>query len=189
MTTATARPTILARSRPKPRMFGSWQRAQPYPLFRLHDPDRPAYVDAMGLVRADVTFRKFTGIYGKGPSITRRFLVDSGAEINIIPRELLDELEIEPQDSIRIELADGSVVEMEFGVMQLEIGGFDGIDLNRVGFGEAGTEPLLGVETLQSMNLLIHPKEHRLVVGPPKRAGNGRVAGRPDVDDDLEINK
>ena len=76
------------------------------------------------------------------------FLVDTGASDCFVPRPHLEGIGLKPKGERVYELADGSQVTVETTTGDIEfmgevIGGL-------IAFGEAGTEPLLGVIALQA---------------------------------------
>jgi clan AA aspartic protease len=81
------------------------------------------------------------------------FLVDTGAHDCLVPRQHLEGIGLKPKGERAYELADGSQVTVEITTGDIEfmgevIGGL-------IAFGEAGTEPLLGVIALQAAGVEI----------------------------------
>src|SRR5438067_13788992 len=95
------------------------------------------------------------------------------------PASELARIGITPVGKLAYELADGRLVEYEFGLAQIEFMG--DITAGRVIFGPDNTEPLLGVTALESTGIVIDPKTGRLerlpaiplkrLVMPPGRSG------------------
>ena len=67
---------------------------------------------------------------------------------------------IKPIGKLAYELADGRVVEYEFGLAQIEFMGE--ITAGRVLFGPDDVEPLLGVTQLESAGIVIDPRTGQL---------------------------
>jgi predicted aspartyl protease len=86
--------------------------------------------------------------------------VDSGASYSVIPREILRELRIGVDLKQKFTLADGPQVEPELGTAYFKLNGREGSAM--VIFGEPGDATLLGVLTLQSLGLVLHPLEREL---------------------------
>ena len=88
-------------------------------------------------------------------------LVDTGATYTVAPARLLRELGIQPTRTSQVELADGTVREYERGTALLSINGSQ--DLMPVIFGDDDAEPIIGVVTLEVLELAIDPIGERLV--------------------------
>lgn len=88
------------------------------------------------------------------------FLVDTGATDSLVPAKFLKMVGIEPRGKRVCETADGSDVEMQIGVAQLEfMGEFVG---TTVIFGDDDVEPILGVTALESVGIEVDPKNQSL---------------------------
>jgi clan AA aspartic protease len=88
------------------------------------------------------------------------FLVDTGAIDCLVPGKYLRKLGIEPRAKWTYELADGSEVEMDIGVAEVELMGR--IIGTTVIFGPDGAEPILGVTALESAGIVVDPRNQRL---------------------------
>jgi predicted aspartyl protease len=80
------------------------------------------------------------------------------------PAPELKRIGIRPEGKKLYELADGSLVEYEFGLAVIEF--MDTVTAGRVIFGPNGTEPLLGVTALESIGAVIDPGKQRLKMLP-----------------------
>lgn len=111
----------------------------------------------MGLTFVDVRIRR-----SRETSDTRtvRCLVDSGATYTVVPRAILEELGIEPDDVVTFELADGSTIDRQRGWMYVEFEGHSGY--SPVAFGEPGDSELLGTLTLENLRLWLDPLHREL---------------------------
>ena len=104
--------------------------------------------------------------------------VDTGSTYTCLPADLLQELGVVPYRRIRSELADGSVVEDDLGIVNVRV---EGIYLpSLVIFAEEGAPALLGAHTLEGALLVVDPVRQRLApthalrYGMTVREGSGR---------------
>jgi clan AA aspartic protease len=88
-------------------------------------------------------------------------LVDTGASITIVPRELLEQLGVQPIDREPFELADGRVVEREVGQTWVQVD--NRARITQVAFGEPGDATVLGASTLEAVLLAVDPVNQRLI--------------------------
>ncbi len=91
-------------------------------------------------------------------------LVDTGATYTWIPRDVLGGLGLVPDEERPFVLADGREVRYPMGWMQIKIGGR--VQPTIVVFGEPGSEPILGVVTLEEFGLAADPVNRRLISVP-----------------------
>ena len=92
-------------------------------------------------------------------------LVDTGAELTMVPRATLELLGIRPEKTLRLRTADGRVATREIGYAIVHTAGVATND--EVVFGEAGDMVLLGARSLEGMNLRVDAREKRLVDAGP----------------------
>ena len=105
----------------------------------------------MGLIRVAVTLRSFTS-----PTFySSDFLVDSGATDSLAPTSELSRIGIEPIGKMTYELANGSVVEYQYGLAEISF--MNETTAGRVIFGPEDIEPILGVTALESVGITIDP--------------------------------
>jgi clan AA aspartic protease len=97
---------------------------------------------------------------GSDVSYQAVFLVDTGATDTMAPASQLTRVSIKPVGKLAYELADGRLVEYEFGLAQIEF--MDDITAGRVIFGPEDAEPLLGVTQLESAGIVIDPRTGHL---------------------------
>ena len=88
-------------------------------------------------------------------------LVDSGATFTMLPRSLLEDFDVRPQDRVPFELADGRSVELDIGETSVRIG--RRVRTTLVIFADNGVQPLLGAYTLGAFLLAVDPVNRRLV--------------------------
>ena len=86
--------------------------------------------------------------------------VDTGSTYTCLPANLLRELGIVPYRRIRSELADGSVVEDDLGIVHVKVEGIEVPTL--VIFVAGGSPALLGAYTLEGALLAVDPVRQRL---------------------------
>ena len=102
-------------------------------------------------------------------------LVDTGATYTWVPRDVLDGVGAVPEDERPFVLADGREVRYPVAWAQIRIGGREQPTI--VVFGTPGSEPILGVVTLEEFLLAADPVHRRLIPVPGllKRARRDRA--------------
>jgi len=88
-------------------------------------------------------------------------VVDTGATLSWIPRQVLEGLEIEPLSRLPFTLADGRVLQRDIGGLLLSIEGRRGPI--PVAFGESGEHPILGATALETLGLVVDPVGEKLI--------------------------
>ena len=111
----------------------------------------------MGLIHVTVALKNLAVANG---TYEADFLVDTGATDSLAPAAALKKIGIQPKGRMAYELADGTVQEFQFGVVQIEFMGE--ITAGRVIFGPDDAEPLLGVTALESVGITIDPATRTL---------------------------
>lgn len=91
-------------------------------------------------------------------------IADTGVTYTTLPCEILDELGIERKEKVKLELADGKVIERDLGNVLLEVEGR--LRANPVVFGEAKDGILIGLVTLESCGLTIDTINRKLIPLP-----------------------
>ena len=93
-------------------------------------------------------------------SETVNALVDTGSTFTCLPANLLREFGVVPYRRIRSELADGSVVEDDVGIVHVRV---EGIETPTMAiFADEGAPALLGAYTLEGALLVVDPVKQRL---------------------------
>ena len=110
----------------------------------------------MGLTYVTVTLR----VHGGANEYSANFLVDSGATDTFAPAAELRKIGVEPVGKNAYELADGSLQEYGFGLVDIAFMGE--ITAGRVIFGPDNAEPLLGVTALESVGIVVDPANKTL---------------------------
>jgi clan AA aspartic protease len=111
----------------------------------------------MGLTKVTT---KLTNVTDPKKSYESLFLVDTGATDCMAPRDELEKLDIQQKGKMSYELADGTVREYPFGIVQIEFMGET--TAGRIIFGDPDTEPLLGVTALESVGIMVDPANKTL---------------------------
>lgn len=90
-----------------------------------------------------------------------RFLVDTGAFFSVVPKEILQQLNIKPyKKNIKFKLANGKYIYRDVGVCMFKIDKYVGA--SDVIFGKKTDQTLLGVITLESLGLAVDPRTKSL---------------------------
>src|SRR5438045_479672 len=92
---------------------------------------------------------KLSPVTGQGGAFEAQFLVDTGAADSMAPAAELRKIGVAPVGRTSYELADGTLKEFNFGLVQIEFMGE--ITAGRVIFRPDQSEPLLGVTALESV--------------------------------------
>jgi predicted aspartyl protease len=96
------------------------------------------------------------------------FLVDMGATRAWVSKEIAEALGIEPSGSVPLELPDGSIRELPYGLCLFAYNG-ETIAGNVV-IGPSGCEPLVGTHVLQDFRLIVNLESHEVTRGRAMRA-------------------
>src|SRR5713101_6597474 len=88
------------------------------------------------------------------------FLVDTSATDSLAPAAELRKIGVSPVGATVYELADGTIHEYDFGLVQIEFMGE--VTAGRVIFGPDNAEPLLGVTALESVGITVDPANRTL---------------------------
>ncbi len=91
-------------------------------------------------------------------------LVDTGATYSWVPRDVLERLAVVPEDEWPFVLADGREVRYPVAWINIRLGARAQPTI--VVFGDQGSEPILGVVTLEEFRLAVDPVNHRLISVP-----------------------
>src|SRR6266404_4313508 len=103
----------------------------------------------MGLIHATVALKTVGG----GDKYEASFLVDTSATDTLAPASELHKIGVKPIGKMTYELADGSLQEYPFGLVEISFMGE--ITAGRVIFGPDDAEPLLGVTALESVGIVV----------------------------------
>ena len=90
--------------------------------------------------------------------------VDTGATYTWVPRDILERLGIRPEEEWPFVLADGREVSYSIAWTRVRMDGRTQPSI--VMFGDPGSEPLLGVFTLEGFRLAVDPVNRRLIPVP-----------------------
>lgn len=111
----------------------------------------------MGLIHVTVSLRASEKSRKKYEA---DFLVDTGATDSMAPANALKRAGICKRGRMAYELADGTTMEYDFGLAEIEFMGE--ITSGRVIFGPNNCEPLLGVTALESVGIIVEPATQKL---------------------------
>jgi len=113
----------------------------------------------MGETRVKVGVVNLTDAHLKAVEV--ECLVDTGATLTVIPRDILTQAKITPVGKIELHLADGRGISRDYGNAYLFL---DGETIPaRVVFGEKNDPALLGLTALETANLTVDPVARKLV--------------------------
>ena len=105
-------------------------------------------------------------------------LVDTGATYTWVPRDVLVAVRVVPEEERPFLLADGREVRYPVAWAQIRIGAREQPTI--VVFGAPGTEPILGVVTLEEFLLAADPVHRRLISVPGRLKQILRACGAQD---------
>ena len=114
--------------------------------------------DEMGSFRVDIAIEN-----PARPGVRRALeavLVDTGAELSWVPAALLEALAVERNNLWRFRQADGTILDRWTGSVLVYVAGKRAAD--EVVFGSPGDLTLLGLRTLEGLNLRVEPVTRRL---------------------------
>ena len=108
---------------------------------------------------------KLTNLFDPKKSVEVEAVIDTGATMVVLPKNLVNELGLEKIEDVRVKYADGRVERKEvYGVVKLElkgrVGNFDVLAENE----EA--QPLIGQIVLERLDLIIEPSTRKLIPNP-----------------------
>lgn len=93
-------------------------------------------------------------------SITDEFLVDSGAAFTVLPKKLVQKLQLKPKFEQEFTLADGKIVKRKVGSALVKFQ--DRETASPVVLGQTNDSKLLGVLTLEALGLALDPFQRKL---------------------------
>ena len=93
-------------------------------------------------------------------------MVDTGATYTFLPGSMLRELGIAPTRTTNFQLASGEMAQYARGEAVIRINGF--AQMTPVVFGDDDAEPLIGVVTLEQLELAVDPVADALIPARPR---------------------
>jgi predicted aspartyl protease len=96
------------------------------------------------------------------------FLVDTGATRAWVSKEIAGALGIEPSGTVPLEVADGSIRELPYGLCLFSY--HEETIAGNVVIGPSGCEPLIGTHVLQDFRLIVNLESHEVTRGRAMRA-------------------
>jgi len=112
----------------------------------------------MGMFNVKV---KLANLNSPGQTEEVSLLVDTGATLSWIPREVLEKLGAIPLSRLPFSLADGRTLERDTTAVLLTINGRKGAV--PVAFGEPGEEAVLSATALETLGFIVDPVAQKLV--------------------------
>ncbi|MEM4639889.1 MAG: clan AA aspartic protease [Thermofilum sp.] len=101
-----------------------------------------------------VHVREVVKLHCGGRSVEVAALVDTGATTLVLPRRVAEELGVKPLGRMVAELADGTMREVDYGAVEVEVSGRRAPVLAAI---VEGGEVCLGVEALERLGLAVDP--------------------------------
>ncbi|MGE3240264.1 MAG: aspartyl protease family protein [Pirellulales bacterium] len=95
-----------------------------------------------------------------GATRTVDFLIDSGATYSLLPQEVWQDLGLQPTESYKFVLADGTKIERGVSECRIALNGTE--RHSPVILGVPGDEPLIGAVTLEVLGLVLDPFQRKL---------------------------
>ncbi|MEK7477630.1 MAG: clan AA aspartic protease [Candidatus Coatesbacteria bacterium] len=99
---------------------------------------------------------------GKKRRLNVTALVDTGASLTVIPRQVARQLALVPFRDVMVEMADGRSRRMPVAQVLVRV---DGRSAPASVFISTGNEVLLGAEALELLDITVDPKRRRLKMG------------------------
>ena len=113
--------------------------------------------DIMGLTHVTVAISNHSDRTRRWESL---FLVDTDAIDCMAPAKALREIGIQPEGRRSYQLADGTEIQFEYGMVRIEFMG--DVTSGDIIFGSDDCEPLLGVTALEHTGIVVDPKTNQL---------------------------
>lgn len=111
----------------------------------------------MGLTKVVL---EITNPENKSKTIKGAFLVDSGAFYTVLPKRMVEKLDLKPNFTQEFGLADGTTIKRSVGNANIK---FEDREIaTPVILGKSGDNPLMGALTLESFGLIINPFDRTL---------------------------
>jgi clan AA aspartic protease len=117
----------------------------------------PGEEPEMGLTHVTV---RVSELSGNGDPYEADFLVDTGANDCMVPKDLLSGAGVRPEGKATYELANGEPVEYEYGFARIAFMGEETVA--QVIFGPPGCEPILGAVPLENVGIMVDPATRTL---------------------------
>jgi len=103
--------------------------------------------------------RERVRLYYRGRSVGVDALIDTGATMLVLPKRVAEELGVEALGEVEVELADGTVRGVPYGVVEVELSGRRAPVLAAI---VEGGEVCVGVEVLERLGLAVDPASGRI---------------------------
>jgi len=119
--------------------------------------DIKVHIQNMGLTHVTA---KASRLDKTGTPFEAEFLVDTGAIDCLAPEDALGKAGILSEGKKVYELANGTLVEMNYGFARIEFMGSETVV--QISFGPKGSEPILGVVALENTGIVVDPTNKSL---------------------------
>jgi len=103
--------------------------------------------------------RESVKLHHRGRSLSVEALIDAGATVLVLPREVAEELGVEALGEMDVEFADGAVRRVTYTVVEVELSGRKAPVLAAI---VEGGEVCVGVEALERLGLAVDPATGRI---------------------------
>ncbi|MEA3459487.1 MAG: aspartyl protease family protein [Chloroflexota bacterium] len=103
--------------------------------------------------------REKARLYSHGSLLEETALVDTGSTSVILPKDAAEKLGVQAQGKMEVELANGEVHKVDYGVIEVEIAGRRAPVIAAI---VKGGEVCVGVEALERLGLAVDPTDGRI---------------------------
>lgn len=111
----------------------------------------------MGLTSVSITISNLT----QTKKVSGDFLVDTGAAYTVLPKEMVDKLDLKLLRTQKFSLADGTIIQRRLSSAVIKLDGHEAA--TTVVVGQKDDSPLLGAITLEGMGLMVDPFKRKLI--------------------------
>lgn len=98
-------------------------------------------------------------LYSHGNSLEETALVDTGFTSLILPKDAAEKLGVQAQGEMEVELSDGEIHKVDYGVIEVEIAGRRAPVIAAI---VKGGEVCVGIEALERLGLAVDPTNDRI---------------------------
>ena len=107
---------------------------------------------------------KLTSLFEPEKSLEVEAVIDTGATMVVLPRDIVEELGLRKMREVKVRYANNKETKPIYGVVNIELKGRSAnID---VLVEEKGSQPLIGQVLLELLDLIVEPKTRKLIPNP-----------------------
>ena len=107
---------------------------------------------------------KLTSLFEPEKSVEVEAVIDTGATMVVLPRDIVEELGLRKMREVKVRYANNKETKPIYGVVNIELKGRSAnID---VLVEEKGSQPLIGQVLLELLDLIVEPKTRKLIPNP-----------------------